>query len=124
MKELQPRYDQAQFNPETEKGSPGVLPQGEPAKPQQERGERKRRPYLVYNPKKETLEEYRIRYDQEHVRREIEQAEQREKRLKYQREYQKRRRKRLKEQRQAASAEEAREQPAEAIQILALPEFP
>jgi hypothetical protein len=100
-------------------GTRGVPPPlGEPAKPKQEGGEHKKRRYLVWHPKAETLEEYAIRFRQEHARRKIEDTE---KKRKYHREYQRDRRKRLKEQRQAASAQQEGEQPTGAIQIFPSP---
>jgi hypothetical protein len=76
----------------------------EPPQFQQESQERQKRTYIIYNPKKETLEEFRKRYEQA-------QAERREKRREYQRGYMKRYREKNKE---AASLEQ---KPPEAIQI-------
>jgi hypothetical protein len=123
------RPDQKQTPQQRGEGISGVPPpQGEPAKPPQERGEgspldvnrqeqqspeaqnRKPRTRIVYNPRKETKEEYMKRFLQAYEQKE-------EKRLTYQREYMRRYRKRLREQHQTTSAQETQEQSAEAIQI-------
>jgi hypothetical protein len=90
----------------------------------QQSPERKRQTRLVYNPKKETFEEYKKRFDQTWTQRKIEynSDEQREKRRKYYREYRRRRRKASKEQREANLTQRDQEQQHEAIQIFPPPQ--
>ena len=79
-----------QLDPEG--GVAGPLGKSPPAGPEgggRKSPEHKARTYIIYNPKKETLEEFRKRYDQAH-------AERREKLRKYQREYMKQYRKKNK----------------------------
>jgi hypothetical protein len=82
-----------QHAPEAGAGPLGLPPPDPEQQPQGEGSqspERQARTYLIYNPKKEPLEEFKKRYDQVH-------AERREKLRKYQREYKKRSRKKNKE---------------------------
>jgi hypothetical protein len=93
--------------------------------------ERKRRTRLIYNPKKETFEEYKKRFDETWAQRKIEDAqrrqdnpdEQKEKRRKYHREYTRRWRQARREQREAALTQRDQEH-HDAIQIFPSPPKP
>jgi hypothetical protein len=91
---FRPQPDVPKQNAPEAGAGPLGLPPPEPEQQPQGEGsqspERQARTYLIYNPKKEALEEFRKRYDQVH-------AERREKLRKYQGEYMKRYRKKNKE---------------------------
>ena len=113
---LAPDPEQQQKSPEAGAGPLGLPPPDPEQSPQSETSkspEGKRRTRIVYNPRKETKEEYMKRFLQAWEQR-------REKLRKYNREYLRRWRKARKEQRAAALTQGEQEQP-EATQIFPSP---
>jgi hypothetical protein len=113
----QPNKQSEQHKPQQEggNGSPGIPPTlQERAKPPPESQERKPQTRIVYNPNKETWEEYKKRFDEALPQR-------REKLRQYNREYKRRWRKARKEQRKAALPQREQEQLSEAIEIFPSP---